>query len=632
MTQIGECMPCVKLFLILLTSLLFNFAASAEKVRNCEWDNRNGIPCITISKTPNTSNISEKTISKTVITRKDIENSGALDVVDVLKYYESIDVKQNGQRGQLTSIFMRGTNSNHTLVLLNGIPINDQATTQGLHNFGQDFLQTIQQIEIYKGPNGAHFGPAAIGGAINFVTAVDYENKFSVAGGNGENSVSGNYTKILDNDWHVNVKSSLTSSKLDSARYVGTEDDSTKNYQINVNSEKWFSDDLKAHSTFYTRRTKSNYDASTSNEGGFAHDKMYVFQTGISKLNQNSENLVTLHLHRYDREYDESGYFDEYDSETALIKAERRVKAKDRFSYGFGTEYKYETAAFTDNGSWSTPSTSGDVDNLGFFGNAGYSFSEDTILSIYGRGDNHKTTEFSPSYKINLTQFFGNLKIGLTHSTALRNPSLYELYGNNGRTDQYKHVANPNADPETSETNELNLKYSFNENLSLENSFYRSRIEDPLLYNGSYGGGSGYTNSEFDLKQDGIESNLTFNNDTQRLKIYNTISSSKQTNGTHQLNRPDSNYGIGYGFKMNNSLIGPININYDYKHYGKSFDFAPTVKKVDSTDIMNISISKNTYVGIFSLHISNLTDEYYQRPYGYSQNGRLIRFGFKNSF
>ena len=176
---------------------------------------------------------------------------------------------------------MRGTNSNHTLVLLNGIPINDQATTRGLHNFGQDFLQTIQQIEIYKGPNGV-ISPAAIGGVINFVTAVDYENKFSVTAGNGENSVSGNYTKILDNNWHVNVKSSLTNSKLDSARYVGTEDDSTKNYQVNVNSEKWFSDDLKAHSTFYTRRTKSNYDASTSNEGGFVMIKCTSFKLELA--------------------------------------------------------------------------------------------------------------------------------------------------------------------------------------------------------------------------------------------------------------------------------------------------------------------------------------------------------------
>ena len=108
------------------------------------------------------------------------------------------------------------------------------------------------------------------------------------------------------NDWHVNLKSSLTNSKVDSARYVGTEDDSAKNYQINLNTEKWFNDNLKANSTFYTRRTKSNYDTSTSDENGFAHDKMYIFQTSLSNLTKNSENLLTFHLHHYDREYDET--------------------------------------------------------------------------------------------------------------------------------------------------------------------------------------------------------------------------------------------------------------------------------------------------------------------------------------
>ena len=77
---------------------------------------------------------------------------------------------------------------------------------------------------------------------------------------------------------------------------------------------------------------------------------------------------------------------------------------------------------------------------------------------------------------------------------------------------------------------------------------------------------------------------------------------------------------------IKNSLIGPFSLNYNYKHYGKSFDYAPSVTKVDKNDIMNISLSKNTNFGIFNFSINNLLDESYQRPYGYSQNKRKINF------
>ena len=67
-----------------------------------------------------------------------------------MKLVNGIDIFQSGTKGQTTSIFTRGSESNHTLVLLNGIAINDQSVTDGLHDFGQDFIQNIQILRFIR--------------------------------------------------------------------------------------------------------------------------------------------------------------------------------------------------------------------------------------------------------------------------------------------------------------------------------------------------------------------------------------------------------------------------------------------------------------------------------------------------
>ena len=108
----------------------------------CKWQNETSTPCIEInSLATNSSNYSTPGINKTIISKSKIEEIGAVDLIDVLKYIPDINITQSGPKGQQASIFMRGTGSNHTLVMINGIPINDQSTTQGLHDFGVDFIQ-----------------------------------------------------------------------------------------------------------------------------------------------------------------------------------------------------------------------------------------------------------------------------------------------------------------------------------------------------------------------------------------------------------------------------------------------------------------------------------------------------------
>ena len=612
-------------FVTFFTLLISNLYA--ENLKKCEWDNRKGVPCVVISKTPNTSEYSELGVNKIVIYKEEIDNLGAIDINDALKLVSGLDVFQSGPKGQSTSIFTRGSESNHTLVMINGVAINDQSVTDGLHDFGQDFVQNIQQIEIYKGSSGAHFGPSAIAGAINFVTAIDYNNSYSISGFNRKNnSLAANYTKIIDNGWHLNLKSSVTISETGSAKAGGSEYDGAENTQINLNSKKWINDNLKFKSTFYSRKTVADYDGSATDEFGYVSDsRMRILQAGLDHIYKKSENNLIFHYHNYDREYENSGVLDEYDSESLVVKGETKVKSTSNFSFGYGTEYKYDWGAFENRGSY-TASTKGHIKDFGVFGNVGYKLTENSILSIYGRTDDHNTTGRNQTYKVNFTKLLGKFKFGLTNSTGLRNPTLYELYG----SDNYGIGGNVNLRPEKSKTNELSLKYSIFESLSFNSTAYRAKVYDQIESNAAY---SKHENQLIDINQEGLENELFFRRNNESLSIYNIFSKSRKANGQAQSRRPDLSYGVNYLKKKLRSPFGLINLNLNYKYTGKYIDWDGSVNsRQKSTDIIDLSLTKNLRRNTFSLKLTNLLNERYERPATYSQDGRQIRFGFKSSF
>jgi vitamin B12 transporter len=103
-----------------------------------------------------------------VIDRATIERSMATDLADLLKFHAGLDIARNGGPGQPTSVFIRGTESNHTLVMIDGVKINPG--TAGGAALQQINPEMVERIEIVKGPRSSLYGSEAIGGVINIIT------------------------------------------------------------------------------------------------------------------------------------------------------------------------------------------------------------------------------------------------------------------------------------------------------------------------------------------------------------------------------------------------------------------------------------------------------------------------------
>ena len=123
---------------------------------------------IVVTATRSELPLSKATVPVTVIDREQIELSMATDLAELLRFEAGIDIGRNGGPGQATSVFLRGTESNHTLVLVDGVRINPG--TIGGAAIQHIDPQVIERIEIVKGTRSALFGTDAIGGVINIIT------------------------------------------------------------------------------------------------------------------------------------------------------------------------------------------------------------------------------------------------------------------------------------------------------------------------------------------------------------------------------------------------------------------------------------------------------------------------------
>jgi vitamin B12 transporter len=118
----------------------------------------------------------EQTLSRigdsiTVITADEVRSSQKTAMSDLLATTPGVSFSRNGGLGSTTAVRIRGAEGDHTVVLLDGVKLNDPSSTGGGYNFGNLLTTDFARVEVLRGPQSTLWGSQAMGGVINIVTS-----------------------------------------------------------------------------------------------------------------------------------------------------------------------------------------------------------------------------------------------------------------------------------------------------------------------------------------------------------------------------------------------------------------------------------------------------------------------------
>lgn len=156
---------------------------------------------------------SENSRTITVITAQEIQTSGVTNVTDLLQQYAGLDIRRRGTVGMQSDLYIRGGSFDQTLLLVDGIKLEDSQTGHHTMNMALP-IEVIERIEIIKGPAARIFGQNAFTGAINIVTKKNADKANSLGyqlGSFGQQNVTGTLGKDFKNSTilgHVSVNTS----------------------------------------------------------------------------------------------------------------------------------------------------------------------------------------------------------------------------------------------------------------------------------------------------------------------------------------------------------------------------------------------------------------------------------------
>ncbi len=228
-------------------------------------DNKSNLETTLVTATRTEQTVSSSLAPATIFTKADIERLQAKDLGELLQRVPGVSIASSGSKGSATSLYLRGSNDDHTLFLIDGQRFN--SATLGSTNFQLVEPEQIERIEIVRGPRSSIYGSDAIGGVVQIFTKKGTDKpRHYISSGAGSNNTwqisAGSNGKIAGIRYSANI-SHLESDGFDS--FVDTttpndDDDGYRNSTAALNLGYDFNNGSQLDLNYFYTQAKTEFD------------------------------------------------------------------------------------------------------------------------------------------------------------------------------------------------------------------------------------------------------------------------------------------------------------------------------------------------------------------------------------
>ncbi|XTZ38568.1 TonB-dependent vitamin B12 receptor BtuB [Salmonella enterica] len=426
-----------------------------------------------------------------VVTREQIDKWQAKTVLDVMRRLPGVDIAQYGGMGQSSSLFVRGTEARHVLVLIDGIPL----ARPGISNssdIDQIPVSLVQRIEYIRGPRSAVYGSGAIGGVVNIITRGG-EERSQIAAGIGSKGYQ-EYEGALRQrfgDTLVTAAGAYQTTKgfnvQPDSTYAGDSDrDGYRSKQFWGGLEHQFNEQLAGFFRGYGYTSNADYDQGNWGYDGGGDEHQSYNQSWDTGMRYNSGIYSSQLVANYQRikDYNYSSLNGRYHSGTTLDDMEQRYiqwannVQVGHGAIGAGVDWKQEKLSSYGETWLGVPAK--DIykrDTTGLYLTGQQQISNVT-LEASGREDHdqqfgwHGTWQTAAGW-----EFVDGYRAIVSYGTGFLAPSLGQQFG----AERFGIASNPNLKPEESKQWELGLE-GLTGPLDWRLSAYHYKIQNLITY------------------------------------------------------------------------------------------------------------------------------------------------------